>query len=112
MAQINRTIQELLVDYAEALRDGSIPVFLKSLTRDEAQRMTSSREFQDSTEVVRVLNSVGFADKAVTPNVSLFISRVDAEIASRLKRARAPSQGKRGTNVKPITGTRKTEKPI
>jgi len=112
MAQMNRTIQELLVDYAEALRDGSIPVFLKSLTREEAQRIVSSQEFQDATEIVRVLNSVGFADKAVTPNVGLFISRVDAEIASRLKRARAPSQGKRSANVKPVTKKKKTEKPI
>ena len=112
MEQINRTIQELLVDYAEALRDGSVPVFLKSLTREEAQTITSSREFQDATEIVRVLNSVGFADKAVTPNVSLFISRVDAEIASRLKKARAPSQRRRSSNTKPATGAKKIEKPI
>jgi hypothetical protein len=109
MEQMNRTIQELLVDYAEALRDGSIPVFLKSLTRDEGQRILSSREFWDAADVTRVLNSVGFADKAATPNVSLFISRVDAEIASRLKKARAPSRGKRSTNVKPVSGTKKTE---
>lgn len=112
MVQINRTIQELLVDYAETLRDGCIPTFLKSLTREEAQTITSSRDFQDATEIVRVLNSVGFADKAVNPNVSLFISRVDAEIASRLKKARAPSQGRRRSNPKPVTGTKKTEKPI
>ena len=112
MSDINRTIENLLDDYAEALRDGCIPTFLKSLTREEAEMIVSSRQFQDATEIARILNGVAFADKAVTSNVSLFISRVDAEIASRLKRARAPSQGKRGTNVKPITGTRKTEKPI
>jgi hypothetical protein len=105
MAEINRTIEELLVDYAEALRDGSVPVFLKSLTREEGRRIVSSREFWDSTEVVRVLNGVGFADKAVPPNVSLFISRVDAEIGSRLKKAKAPHRGKRGTNVRTVTGT-------
>jgi len=112
MTQMNRTIEELLVDYAEALRDGSIPVFLKSLTREEGQTILSSREFWDATEVARILNSVGFADKAVAPNVSLFISRVDAEIGSRLKKAKAPSRDRRTTNVKPVTGTRKTEKPI
>jgi hypothetical protein len=112
MVDINRTVQELLVDYANALRDGAIPVFLKSLTREEGRRMVSSREFWDGTEIVRVLNGVGFADKAVTPNVSLFISRVDAEIASRLRKSRGPVRGKRGANSKSETGARKTEKPI
>jgi len=87
MSYINREIQELLVDYAEALRDGSIPVFLKSLTRVEAKTITTSSEFWDATEIVQFLNGAGFADKAVTPNVGLFISRVDAEITSRLKQA-------------------------
>lgn len=112
MVEIDRTIQELLVDYADALRNGSIPVFLKSLTREEGQRIASSRDFWNATDMVRVLNGVGFADKAVTPNVSLFISRVDAEIASRLKKARAPSRAKRATNRKTMTETEKTEKQI
>jgi hypothetical protein len=112
MADINRTIQELLADYAGALRNGSIPVFLKSLTREEGQRIASSRGFWEATEVVRMLNSAGFADKAVTPNVSLFTSRVDAEIASRLKKAKAPPQSKHGTNAGAVTKTKRTEKPI
>ena len=112
MLDINRTTQELLVDYAGALRNGCIPTFLKSLTREEGQRITSSREFRDSTEIVRVLNSAGFADKAVAPNVSLFISRVDAEIVSRLKKANAPSRGKRGTYAKTKAKTEKTEEAI
>jgi len=95
MSEANREIHELLVDYAGALRDGCIPAFLKSLTREEAERIASSWEFWDATEVSRILNSVGFADKAVAPNVSLFISRVDAEIASRLKKAKASRPGKR-----------------
>jgi hypothetical protein len=112
MAELNRTIQELLVDYAGALREGSLPVFLKSLTRGEGKKMACSREFWEGTEVVRVLNSVGFADKAVTPNVSLFTSRVDAAIASRMKKAKAPSSGKHRTSSKPMTGTEKTEKSL
>ncbi|HUW19233.1 MAG TPA: hypothetical protein VMW16_08025 [Sedimentisphaerales bacterium] len=112
MADINRKVQELLVDYADALRDGSLPVFLKSLTREEGQRIGSSRDFWDAAEIARVLNGVGFADKALTPNVGLFISRVDAEIASRLKRAKAPSRAKRGANQRGATKTKKTEKPI
>jgi len=95
MPDTNREIHELLVDYAGALRDGCIPTFLKSLTREEAEKIDSSWEFWDATEVSRILNSVGFADKAVAPNVSLFISRVDAEIASRLKKAKASRPGKR-----------------
>lgn len=114
MTDTNREIQELLVDYAGALRDGCIPAFLKSLTREEANRIASSRQlFQDGTEITRILNSIGFADKAVSPNVSLFISRVDANIASRLKKAKAPSRRKSGTGAKPIDRIEKrTEKSI
>ena len=122
MCDINRTIEDLLDDYAEALRDGCIPTFLKSLSREEAKRIASSRQFQDATEIARILNSVAFADKAVTPNVSLFISRVDAKIRSRLKKARTSSGARRGARpspcrkggarAKPVTKTVKTEKPI
>ena len=113
MLDTNREIQELLVDYAGALRDGCMPAFLKSLTREEARRIASSRQFQDATEIARILNSVGFADKVVTPNVSLFISRVNAKISSRLKKARASSRSKCRTGARPITKTEKrTEKSI
>ena len=113
MSDTNREIQELLVDYACALRDGCIPTFLKSLTREEAKIITTCREFQDSTEIVRILNSVGFADNAVTPNVGLFISRVDAEISSRLKKARASSRGRYSIRTRPAHKTEKnTEKSI
>jgi len=112
MSGTSREIQELLVDYADALRDGCIPIFLKSLSREEADKIATSKEFWDATEIARILNSVGFAEKAVTPNVSLFISRVDAEIASRLKKAKASSPGKRHTAAKPITKIEKrTERP-
>jgi len=107
MPQTDREIQELLVDYAGALRDGCMPDFLKSLTREEADRIASSAEFWQATEVTRILNSVGFADKAVTPDVGLFISRVNAAIACRLKKARASSPVKRSPDrsrgTKPTT---------
>ena len=80
-----REIQELLADYAGALRDGGVPTFLKSLTREEAKRIGESQEFWEAAEIVRLMNSAGFGDNVVTPDVSLFISRVDAGIASRLK---------------------------
>ncbi len=102
MTDTNREIHELLVDYAGALRDGCVPSFLKSLEREEAQRIASSRQFQDAADVTRVLNGVAFADKAVTPNVGLFISRVDAKISSRMKRARASSRSKRSTGARSI----------
>jgi len=109
MSDTEREIQELLADYAEALRDGSIPSFLKSLTRGEGRRVACASEFWDAAEVVRYLNSAGFADKAVTPDVGLFISRVDAKIASRLKKARGSSGAKRGA-PRPATRARRIEK--
>ena len=113
MSDINRTIENLLDDYAEALRDGCIPTFLKSLTRGEAEMIVSSRQFQDATEIARILNGVAFADKAATPtNLDSFISHVNAEVASRMKKPRAFSRGRRGTHAKPISKMKKTEKPI
>lgn len=92
MANVNREIQELLADYGVALRDGCLPGFLKSLTRDEARSIRESDEFWEATEVVRLMNSAGFGDKAVTPDVGLFISRVDAAIVSRQKKASASTR--------------------
>ena len=94
MRDTNRKIPELWADYAAALRDGCIPMLLRSLTRQEAQRIACSLSFWDGIETVQVLNSVAFADKAVIPNVNLFISRVDAKIACRSKRAAALSSGR------------------
>ncbi|MBM4025169.1 MAG: hypothetical protein FJ280_07135 [Planctomycetes bacterium] len=88
----HREIQELLADYAGALRDGCLPTFLKSLTREEAKRISESEDFHQAAEIVRLMNSVGFGDSVVTPNVGLFISRVDAAIARRLKKAGASTR--------------------
>ena len=112
MADTNRTIQELLSDYAGALRDGCVPVFLKSLTRQEGQMISSSSEFWEATEVVRILNGVGFAKKAVTADVGLFMSRVDANIVSRLKRAKTGSRRKRTTGAKSANRTQRAEEMI
>ena len=111
MSDTDREIQELLDDYAEGLRDGSIPAFLKSLTRGEGRKMASAPEFWDAAEVVRYINSAGFADKAVAPDVGLFISRVDAKIASRMKKARGSSRTSR-SSPRPATKARRTEKTI
>ena len=114
MADINREIQELLVDYAGALRDGCIPSFLKSLTREEGQAIASSAEFWDASEIVRILNSTAFAEKAVTADVGLFMSRVNANIVSRKKKARGASQNRhrsslRKTNTKITDNTQAAE---
>ena len=97
----HREIQELLADYAEALRDGCLPTFLKSLTREEAKRLSESQDFREAAEIVRLMNSAGFGDHVVTPDVGLFISRVDAAIASRLKqtarRVNARTQPRHGS---------------
>jgi hypothetical protein len=87
MANIDREIQELLADYAVALRDGCLPGFLKSLSRDEAKCIKGSEKFWEATEVVRLMNSAGFGEKVVAPDVGLFISRVDAAIVSRQKKS-------------------------
>jgi hypothetical protein len=112
MADTNRKIQELLCDYAGALRDGCLPVFLKSLTRREGEELTSSKEFWEAAEVVRVLNGVGFADKAAIADARMFASRVDANIASRLKKAKGSPRAKRTNGARSMTKMQKTEKPI
>jgi hypothetical protein len=91
----HREIQELLADYAGALRDGCLPTFLKSLTREEAKRLRESEDFREAAEIVRLMNSAGFGDNVVTPDVGLFISRVDAAIASRLKQTAGASARER-----------------
>ncbi|MBN2589195.1 MAG: hypothetical protein JXA96_05000 [Sedimentisphaerales bacterium] len=110
MADINREIQELLVDYAGALRDGCIPSFLKSLTREEGQAIASSGDFWDASEIVRILNSTAFAEKAVTADVGLFMSRVNANIVSRKKKARGASQTRQHRNSIRKTNTRSSNK--
>lgn len=90
MANTNREIHELLADYAAALRDGCIPMFLKSLTRKEASQISSSAEFRDAAQMVRALNGVAFAGKVAIPNVSRFMSHVSAKIESRVKDKASP----------------------
>ena len=112
MADTNRKIQELLSDYAGALRDGCLPVFLKSLTRQEGKELASSRQFWEAAEVVRALNGIGFADKAATADMGLFASRVDANIASRMKKAKSSPRAKRTNGARSMNKRQRTEKPI
>ena len=84
----------LLMDYADALRDGTIPTFLKSLSRKEAELIGRSTEFPEALAMARLLNETHFSDRAMHPDIGLFTSRVDAEIAARVKRAQAAPQQK------------------
>ena len=112
MTDTNRTVEEMLSDYAGALRDGSVPVFLQSLTRQEGQTIASSDEFWQATEVVRILNGVGFADKAATADVGLFMSRVDANIVSRLKKPKPSSRPRRAAEGRSLTRPQRTEEIV
>ncbi len=106
MSEQNREIHELLVDYADGLRDGCLPSFLKSLTRAEAKALAASPEFREATEMVRILNEAGFGDRMESPNVGLFISRVDACIGSRMKKGGAPTR-KTGSESRSRTGVKR-----
>jgi|GEM_PF-639534 len=87
--EFHREPQDLLADYADALRDGRVPGFLRTLTRQEAKAVTDSNDLGRATDMARLLNQAAFADKAVWPDVGLFIARVDAKIASRSQHGRA-----------------------
>lgn len=88
MHKNDREIQELLIDYALALRDGSILQFLRSLSQYETRRMACSPDFWDAVETVQAIMDVAFAHKAVTPSVGRFFLRVDVRILVRLKKPR------------------------
>ena len=87
-SDLSREPQELLADYADALRDGRVPGFIGTLTRREAKAVVDGEELGQAMETVQILNQAAFADKAVMPDMGLFIARVDAKIASRLKLGR------------------------
>ena len=85
-----RQTHDLLVDYAEALREGSLPTFLKSLSRFEARHVLPLANFWRAAETIRLINSIGFADGMTIPSMDLFIVRVNTRIAARRKKAETP----------------------
>jgi hypothetical protein len=89
-----REAHDLLVDYAEALRDGNLPTFLKSLSKFEARDILPVGAFWQAAEIVRTLSSVAFGEGITHPSVDLFISRVDAKIATRAKNAATPARNR------------------
>jgi hypothetical protein len=94
-----RETHDLLVDYAEALRDGDLPTFLKSLSRFEARHVLPVGGFWHAAQIIRTLNSVAFTEGITHPSVDLFLSRVDAKIAARAKNAGKPAAGRTRRSV-------------
>jgi hypothetical protein len=106
MFETYRETHGLLVDYAEALREGSLPTFLKSLSRFEARHVLPLHNFWRAAETVRIINSIGFADGMTIPSMDLFIARVNTRIASRRKKAKIPTRAgckQRTSHRKPRT---------
>ena len=106
MFETYRETHDLLVDYAEALREGSLPTFLKSLSRFEARHVLPLHNFWRAAETVRIINSIGFADGMTIPSMDLFIARVNTRIASRRKKATTPIRAgrkRRASHRKPRT---------
>ena len=103
MFETYRETHDLLVDYAEALREGSLPTFLKSLSRFEGRHVLPIRNFWHAAEIVRILNNIGFAEGMSIPSVDLFLARVNTRIASRRKQAKGWTypQGKRKPSKRP-----------
>ncbi len=103
MFETYRETHDLLVDYAEALREGSLPTFLKSLSRFEGRHVLPLPNFWSAAEMVRILNSTGFAEGMTIPSMDLFLARVNTRIASRRKQAKPwpHAQGKRRSSQRP-----------
>ena len=99
MFEAYRHTHDILIDYAEALRDGSLPTFFKALSRLEARHVLLTPHFWQGAQMVRMLNNVAFAEAMTSPSLDLFIIRVDAKIASRSKRARKPLRARRRRNA-------------
>ncbi|UCD49734.1 MAG: hypothetical protein JSW27_19645 [Phycisphaerales bacterium] len=89
MFEAYRETHDLLTDYAEALREGNLPTFLKSLSRFEARHVLPLANFWRAAEMARMLNSVGFSDGVTIPSMDLFIARVNTRIAARRKKAKS-----------------------
>lgn len=87
----SRQVHELTSDYAEALRDGRVGSFVQGLNAQEIRTICTDQEFGQASQMVQALNQLVFAPSAIRPQLDLFIARVDARIASRLKsRANLP----------------------
>lgn len=100
MLERYREAHDLVIDYGEALREGSLPTFLKSLSRFEGREVLTTPNFWHGAEMMRILNSIAFADEATIPNLDIFLARVHARIASRARNPRITRRVRTGPNVR------------
>ncbi len=99
MLERYREAHDLVIDYGEALREGSLPTFLKSLSRFEGREVLTTPSFWHGAEMMRIVNSIAFADDATIPNLDIFLARVHARISSRARKAETAKQVRRRSNV-------------
>jgi hypothetical protein len=84
---VYREAHDLVIDYGEALREGSLPTFLKSLSRFEGREVLRTPNFWHGAEMMRIVNGIAFGDEMTYPNLDIFLARVHARIASRARKA-------------------------
>lgn len=94
MFETYREAHDLVIDYGEALREGSLPTFLKSLSRFEGREVLRTPNFWYGAEMIRTVNSIAFGDEITLPNLDIFLARVHARIASRARRAQGAGTGR------------------
>jgi hypothetical protein len=94
-----REAHDLVIDYGEALREGSLPTFLKSLSRFEGREVLTTPNFWHGAQMMRIVNSIAFADDATIPNLDIFLARVHARIASRARKAKIAKRVKTKPSV-------------
>jgi hypothetical protein len=99
MLERYREAHDLVIDYGEALREGSLPTFLKSLSRFEGREVLTTPNFWHGAEMMRILNSIAFADEATIPNLDIFLARVHARIVSRARNPRIRRRVRARPNV-------------
>lgn len=85
---VYREAHDLVIDYGEALREGSLPTFFKSLSRFEGREVLRTPNFWHGAEMMRIVNSTAFGDEITIPNLDIFLARVHARIASRTRNAK------------------------
>lgn len=91
---VYREAHDLVIDYGEALREGSLPTFLKSLSRFEGREVMRTANFWHGAQMMRMVNSIAFGDDITIPNQDIFLARVHARITSRARQAQVARQVK------------------
>lgn len=96
---VYREAHDLVIDYGEALREGSLPTFLKSLSRFEGREVLRTPNFWHGAEMMRMVNNIAFGDEITIPNLDIFLARVHARIASRARKAKGATRAQSRRSV-------------